>query len=234
MIPRRDEPDPCPTGCQGTGWEVVEVDGVRRARKCTRCDYWPSRRGFAPGVPEDQKAITLASYDGKALEKPAGLEAALKQAQFFVDGVHPGLFLHGPVGCGKTTLAVAILNTLHGKGQRVRFWRVPELLVKLQPNMEAEGTDLLDGVITVPVLALDDVGANQGTDFARRMLQTIYDARQDRGHRTIWTSNLTLDELGTFLGDDRLPSRIAGAAKLVELEGPDYRLKQAKKRLKGK
>lgn len=234
MIPRSEpEPDPCPNGCQGTGWETyVADDGIRRARRCSQCDYWPSRRGFAPGVPEDQKAITLASYGQAGLEKPAALDGPLKQAEYFLQGMHPGLFLHGPVGCGKTTLAVAVLNTLHQRGVRVRFWRVPELLLKLQPGAEDQD-QLLDKVATVPVLVLDDVGANAGTDFSRRMLQTIFDARQDKGHRTIWTSNLDLDELGKFLGDDRLPSRIAGAAKLVEMTGPDYRLKQARKRLKG-
>ena len=232
MIPRTEPEQPCPNGCQGTGWEVVETDGVRRARKCTQCDYHERRRGFAPGVPDDQKTVTLGSY-GDGLEKPAGLEPALKQATFFVQGVHPCLFLQGGVGCGKTTLAVAILNTMHKAGHRVRFWRVPELLLKLQPNQEEDTGKLLDQVAQVPVLCLDDVGANQGTDYARRMLQTIFDARQDKGNRTIWTSNLDLNDLAKFLGDDRLASRIAGTAKLVVMEGPDYRLKQMKKRLKG-
>ena len=75
------------------------------------------------------------------------------------------------------------------------------------------------------VLVLDDVGANQGTDYARRMLQTIFDARLDAGHRTIWTSNLTLDEMAEFLGDDRLTSRIAGNCRVVRLQGDDWRLK---------
>lgn len=210
----------------------VAEDGVRRARACTQCDYHERRRGYAPGVPADLQKVTLASY-GTDLEKPAALDAALKQAEHFLADVHPGLFLHGTVGCGKTTLACAILNTLHKRRVRVRFWRVPELLLKLQPGQEEDTGKLLDQVRDVPVLVLDDVGANAGTDFSRRMLQTIFDARQDKGNRTIWTSNLDLDELGQFLADDRLPSRIAGAAKIVELTGPDYRLKQAKKRLKG-
>jgi len=59
----------------------------------------------------------------------------------------------------------------------------------------------------------------------------VFDARTDRGHRTIWTSNLNLDELVAFFGEDkRLASRIAGNAKIVELNGPDYRLKKAKAR----
>ncbi len=217
--------------CDGTGWEPVEVDGVRRMRHCqaTGCEFWERKRGYAPGVPDDAKDVLLASYGAK-LTKTSQNEDAIRQAKFFLDGVHPGLYIHGDVGSGKTLLACAILNELHRTGQRVRFVRCQELLNQMMP-----GGDAVDGVfdrtVAIPTLVLDDVGASQGTDFARRQLLAIFEGRQDRSHRTIWTSNLDLDELTEFLGEDkRLPSRIAGVSKIVLLDGPDYRLKAARQR----
>lgn len=222
--------DPTCEACDSHGWEtVIDAAGVRRARKCQACDYWERRRGYAPGVPDDAKDAALASY-GEAFTLSNDNRDAVAQAKHFLAGVHPGLYIHGSVGSGKTMLACAILNDLHRAGQRVRFIRIQELLNKLMPGSDQVDV-LFDQVVAVPFLVLDDVGASQGTDFARRMLLSIYEGRQDRSHRTVWTSNLDLDELTEFLGEDkRLASRIAGTAKIVRMDGADYRLKAAKKR----
>lgn len=215
--------NPC-QACDGTGWEEVQ-EKPRKVQHCTRCDYWENRRGCAPGVPDEERPSTLANY-----EPTKDNADAVRQAKFFLDGVHPGLYIHGGVGTGKTRLACSILNDLWKAGIRVRFFRVPELLQKLMPG--ADSTDqVFDQVVDIPVVTLDDVGANAGTDFSRRMLQSLFDARTDRSHRTIWTSNLSLDELADFLAEDaRLPSRIAGECKVVELDGKDWRLLKAKQR----
>lgn len=203
--------------CDGTGWQQVE-GGVVKCRVCLS-----RTRGQAPGIPLEEHGAML---DGFQVTRDNG--EAVRHAKLFLDGVHPDIYFTGSVGTGKTTLACRLLNELWAKGQRVEFFRVPKLLVSLLP-----GADDLDGIIerivAVPVICLDDVGASQASDFARRMLQVIYDARGDKGTRTIWTSNLDMRELATFnAGDDRLTSRIAGRAKVVELAGPDWRLKKAK------
>lgn len=207
--------------CDGTGWERVPGKD-RTVRHCESCDYWDRRRGVAPGVPEPERGATLENYEpnGHNLD-------AIRHAGLFVQGVHQGLFIHGPVGTGKTRLACSILNDIwKAKTARVRFIRVPEVLIRLQPShsTEAESDTLIADLSEVPVLALDDVGANAGTDFSRRMLQILVDARADRANRTIWTSNLDPEELGEFLGDVRIPSRIVGSCRIVELGGPDQRL----------
>lgn len=214
--------DPVCPDCDGTGWAQVDAGTVRKVRHCASCDYWDRRRGFAPGVPEPERGARLENYE------PNGYNAdAIRHAGLFVSGIHQGIFLHGPVGTGKTRLACSILNDVWAtKTARVRFIRVPELLVRLQPShsTESESDGLIAELADVPVLALDDVGANSGTDFSRRMLQVLIDARSDRANRTIWTSNLDTEELAEFLGDVRVSSRIAGSCRIVELGGPDQRL----------
>lgn len=215
--------------CQGTTWTPgPEGRGVVRCKACE-----DQRRGFVGSVPMAERETRLADYDGKARQITGNLADVLKHVRLFVDGVHPDLFLHGGVGAGKTALACAALNELHRQRVHCMFVRVPELLIQLQGEGDQER---FAAVCNVQALVLDDVGASQGTDFARRMLQAVYDARIDKGRRTIWTSNLDLDELTTFLeSDKRLASRIAGQAKVLHLETRDFRLaKMIERQKRGK
>lgn len=216
-----EQPKPVCTECDDTGWCYPNgpEGGVLPCQTClTR------KRGQAPGVPVDEHGSRLANYHELATNRDA-----LKHAKLWLEGVHPDLYLFGGVGSGKTRLACTLLNERWAAGDRVEFFRVAQLLAAILPG--AEDIDAtIDRMSRIPVIVLDDVGASQATDFARRMLLVIYEARMDRGHRTIWTSNLDLEELAGFNQDERLSSRIAGHAKVVELDGQDWRLKPVKKR----
>lgn len=222
-------PEPFCDTCQNTGWKPVTVDGVERLAHCPGCPWREWKRGGVPGVPVDEQTSLLSTFT----TTPDNL-AALAEAVHFLKGVHPGLYLWGGVGTGKTKLACTILNELAKQGTFGRFQRVTELLLKLMPGHDDEDNDagsrFWKTITTVPVLVLDDLGADQGTDFSRRMLQTLYDKRLDLGHRTIFTSNLGLDDLQEFLNDQRLPSRIVGECKVVRMDGKDWRLKARKRK----
>lgn len=216
-------PQTCPD-CDNTGWVRVVGDGVDSVRRCALCQ---SRlRGQAPGVPVEEHGSRLANFTVNTAN-----EDAVKHAKLWLDGVHPDLYLHGDVGTGKTRLAISLLNDRWAAGDRVEFVRTAHVLLRLQPGGDDDTDTQMRRLADVAVLCLDDVGASQATDFARRMLLVIYEARLDRGHRTIWTGNLGLDELSEFFqGDERLASRIAARAKVCAMNGPDWRLKQAKQR----
>jgi DNA replication protein DnaC len=208
--------------CQDTGWKPVDKGVVR----CPDC--WERRRGFAPGVPDAEAKTSLDTYGTGDYQVTEANKAAIQHARFFVDDVHPSLYLYGGIGSGKTALACAILNDLHRKGRQVKFVRVTDLLKQLvQPDT---GDQLYGKLIDVPVLCLDDIGAQKAGAYAWQTILAISDGRGDRNKRTIWTSNLSLDGLAEFFGDERLASRIAGVAKVVQLDGIDYRLRRARRR----
>lgn len=217
--------------CQDTTWIHTDA-GVRRCR----C-FVERLQTHADGTPLEFRTALLENY--RAL---AGNEAAVRAAVGFAKNGRD-LYLSGSVGSGKTRLACTLLNEQHKAGVRGLFARIPMLLLKLQPQgtdeARAESDRLLQRLLTVPVLVLDDIGAERdsASDFTRRTLLTVYEERGDQGHRTIWTSNLRLDPdpkqqqnkqptLGEFMGDDRLASRIAGRAQLVHLSTPDQRLQR--------
>lgn len=219
-----------------------EGNGQPVARRCQACRA--ARQGWPEGVGEQRKGVLLSDYrakDGKRTRDDSNAEA-LKHAQLFLDGVHPGLYLFGGCGTGKSDLAAAVLNTLHVKpgGPTCLFISCTELLERLQGQFDdadadrrAEAQRLFDRVVRVGVLVLDDVGAQKASDYARRVLQDVFDRRVAAGLRTIWTSNWDLDTLSAEM-DDRLASRIAGECMIVEMDGSDWRIRRAAKRTDGR
>ena len=216
--------DRCPT-CQDTGWEeLIERNRVTgedeaRARRCA-CS---ARSRTVQGLPMGYADATLQAFTAGA-----GREDAIESAQRWVRGDATDLYVRGGVGVGKTYLMSALLNEIVSK-QSAAFVRVPDLLDRMRlliggdASADEEAT-YLDSYRRVDVLRLDDVGADKGSEYARRTLQSLYEARLDRGRRTIWTSNLSLPQLAEFFDDERLSSRIAGNADVVHMEGTDRRV----------
>ncbi len=209
--------------CERTpGWESVEVAGHSRLR---RCGCWTAAHAAPPSVPREFRDARWSTF------RPAGgNRRALEAARAFAADGDAGrdLFLCGPVGTGKTRLACTVLNELWRSGERsMAFDRVPMLLYRLQPHGAAADTaTTFDRLAAAKLLVLDDLGAERdaATDYTRRTLLMLYEARHDAGRRTVWTSNKTPGEVGVFMGDDRLSSRIAGRCRVVELSGRDWRL----------
>ena len=204
--------------CDGTHW--VPVPGQRFVKRCPVC-YEPRR--YADGVPAIERDTILTSVMSRS-----GNHVALEVADGFLADVKD-LFLSGPVGTGKTKIAIALLNEFYAQHGTGLFVRVPKALHQLQPgNLSDEQRQAqLRRLSTEPLLVLDDVGSERdiATDFTRRTLLMLYEDRGDAGLRTIFTSNLSLDLLAKQQGDDRLASRIAGRATLVLVGGADFRLR---------
>ena len=73
------------------------------------------------------------------------------------------------LGMGKTHLAAAIANQAAADGIDVVFQPVPDLLDWLRASYSAYSDsyqERFDRIRTVPVLILDDLGAESGTEWA--------------------------------------------------------------------
>lgn len=208
--------------CHGTGWQSVMDGEIERQRRCV-C-WLEKQRHWAEDVPAEFQLATLANY------KPmAGNRVGMGAATAFVEGVKD-LVIWGGVGAGKTRLACSVLNTCFAKDRSGWFVRVPLMLRKLQPTVDADlQVDLgrfEDRLMREPLVCFDDLGAerDKASDYTRRTILMIAEARHDKGLRTIWTSNKSLDEIARMNDDDRLSSRLAGWSDVVELTCGDQRL----------
>jgi primosomal protein DnaI len=181
-----------------------------------------ARPKAAPGVPVDLQEATLSNYQ----ETPANRHA-LKAARQWAADPRRDIYLWGGVGVGKTRLAASMLNDVFRARHGGYFTRVPMFLLRLQPS-NGEHAALFTHCCTTSVLVLDDLGAEResATDYTRRTLLTLYEERGDHRLPTLWTGNKSLSELGDFMQDERLPSRIAGRAEVLEIRGQDWRVCQ--------
>lgn len=162
--------------------------------------------------------------------------AALEFVEGCLEGEDTGLGLlfTGPVGSGKTFLAACIANALIEKDFRVLFLVVPDLLDELRATFSNKGEhnemDLLDTAREIPILVLDDLGAHNYTEWTRNRLYSIINYRLNEQLQTVITTNLSLEEMETYLGD-RTTSRLLQMSRVFRLTcDQDIRLRKYQER----
>ena len=105
-----------------------------------------------------------------------------------------GLLLIGPVGVGKTHLAVGIIRELiQQKGIGCLFYDYRELLKEIQnsynPSVSATELSILRPVFEAEVLVLDELGAVKPTDWVWDTVSHILNTRYNDKRTTIITTN---------------------------------------------
>lgn len=107
-----------------------------------------------------------------------------------------GIYLHGSYGTGKTYMIAALFNELAKKDIRSAVIYVPEFLRVLKSSFGEGFEDKYDYIKRVPLLLLDDIGAEYLTPWARdEILGTILQYRMDEKLPTFFTSNLNIKQL---------------------------------------
>lgn len=138
-----------------------------------------------------------------------------------------GLYLYGPNGTGKTTLAAAI--TRLKIDDRPLMVGAISLLLDLQATYRAAKAEVevLAKYSTAPLLVIDDFGKEQATEWAASRLYAITDSRYGRLLPTIVTSNFQLADLAARFKDQAtgqaIVSRLTETCQQLELDGPDFR-----------
>lgn len=141
------------------------------------------------------------------------------------------LVLCGPSGSGKTHLAVAIVRELVKSGRygaaSVRFVTASELLLEIRASYrdtDSDEAEIAERYGSVPVLVLDDLGAEKVTDWSVATLYLIIDRRYREMRPTIVTSNLSVAQIGEALSP-RIASRLA-SGRVVEMKMQDWRMRR--------
>jgi DNA replication protein DnaC len=222
--------------------QVARCD-CRKAELATRC--WANAR-----IPRRYEHCSLADFDIHFPGADATLARARLAAGRFVEE-YPlettGLIFLGPVGVGKTHLAVSILRELTAKGIGCLFYDYRELLKEIQnsynPSVQTTELAILRPVFEAEVLALDELGAVKPTEWVWDTVSHILNTRYNNKRTTIITTNfpdlppaglepeLTAarraareETLGDRIGE-RMRSRLAEMCRKVEMRGGDFRQK---------
>ena len=124
-----------------------------------------------------------------------------------------GLYLTGSFGSGKTYLIAALLNEMAKKKIYCALVYYPEFLRSLKSSFQTDYSEKFDFIKTSPVLLLDDIGAENESNWSRdEVLGPILQYRMQNHLPTFFTSNLTLEELESSLattssGVDKVKAR---------------------------
>lgn len=124
-----------------------------------------------------------------------------------------GIYLTGSFGSGKTYLIASLFNEMAKKGIRSALIYYPEFLRSLKASFQTNYIEQFDYIKKVPLLLLDDIGAENCSNWARdEVLGPILQYRMESHLPTFFTSNLTLEELENSLamtssGVDKVKAR---------------------------
>lgn len=205
-LPVAAEPEPIgkPNPCMACEPKQLEACGVYRRYQDASFAAIQAR-----GVPEELREPVRVVRDF-AQQLPAHLAAG------------EGLVLRGPVGTLKTTLAVAVLQYCVQLGGRAMFLTMPSLIDSIFSAKAVSPEDWLrfeSRLRQVPLLVLDDLGAEWGSGYVMSKVDAIFSERYNRKRSTIVTTNLAGKSLQSRY-PDRIIDRLRATAQIITLNTP--------------
>ena len=214
-------PEAVCTHCGGSGWKIVEREGVSGAERCDcRDEVRASQLEDRAGIPPLYRNASLDNFKLPADNPTAnrGLASVLLMVKSFARDFpaekKPGLLLMGEPGVGKTHLAVAALRILLSRGFEGVFFDYQKLLEKIRAgydqNSGSSDRDAYRAALDAEVLLLDDLGTHRVTEWVEDTVTAIITDRCNNKKPIIATTNLPDPEVG-----DKLVERDSGLSQKV-------------------
>lgn len=146
-----------------------------------------------------------------------------------------GLLLYGTVGTGKSFYAACIINAVLDNNMRLaedmgaewhtaHMTNFSRILNELQCNTDGR-QGYIDKLCKYSLLAIDDLGAERDSAYAREQVYNIINERYTSKKPLIVTTNLSLEEILNCTDTERkrIYDRVLGMCAPVELKGESRR-----------
>jgi DNA replication protein DnaC len=231
-------PRSCPLGrCDGSGW-VEETDDTASPCECRE-------RRIAQARTRGVRSVLPPKYQGVGFDRPPIAEMALDpQRRVVLEAIRAyideldrhiaegrGLWLEGDVGTGKTTLAMLVSKRAIEGGHSVAIYSLPRLLSRIRRTYDGAAGELsylefFERLTSVDLLHIDDLGAENRTDWVLEQLYAIVDERYATNRPMIVTTNLAFEQLEEQIGG-RTVSRLVEMCEKLPMFGDDQRYRAA-------
>jgi DNA replication protein DnaC len=198
-------------------------------------EFWQPKYAPCPLCREDaiREKLTIAGVPDNLLSKTfdnfiprtAAEQKHLACCREFAEKDRKGLLaLLGPVGVGKSHLAVAMMRAFLNRDEQSVFINQSTLLRELRATYDdSKARDPIQRCQTAGLLVLDEMGFSGGGRDEAPMIYEIFDFRYGKKKPTIITTNLSWQELQTGLGE-RLNDRIRECIfAVLAFDGPSHR-----------
>jgi len=173
---------------------------------------------------------TFEGYEYRCVKLPPALSREELEEVRFIEEKN-NLVLYGPVGIGKTHMAIAAGISACMKGYKVRFYSVTELVLKLA-EARKNGTleRLRSDLNSLDLLILDEWGYvpvdRDGSQLLFRVISDSYESKS-----LLLTTNLEFSKWGGIFTDDQMAAamidRLVHHGHLILFEGNSYRMEHA-------
>lgn len=176
----------------------LEIEGCRFSKT------WEDKRNLLERfvVTNVKEEMLLTDLSGLDILKKQDLtpneKMALAYIIRYVKGQgDKGLFLHGNMGSGKTSLLAGLMNALAKKGKNIGFIHFPTYLIDLKSSFSTGETEYaLDKIMKTDYLLLDGIGEENVTAWSRdEILLSILSYRLLNSLPTFFTSMYGYKEL---------------------------------------
>ncbi len=223
---------PCQFGlCDGSGFLLDEETNTTSDCRC-RAGRIARRRtaGLEGRVPKHYRGV---SFDRPPVPEIARVAPdVVQEVRRYVRDIDAnldagrGLWLMGDVGTGKTTLAMIVSKAALEAGRSVAIYSLPRLLNLVRAAIETEAgmVGFLERLAAVDLLHIDDLGAENTTEWVLEQLYSIINTRYEDERAMIVTTNLKYEDLIDQLGERTVSRLVAICGNGLPLYGNDDRL----------
>ena len=173
---------------------------------------------------------TFTDYEYGNVQMPPALSREELENVDFIEKKQ-NVVMYGPVGVGKTHMAIAAGIVACRKGYKTRFYTVTELVLKLSTAMKNGTLERLRNELNnLDLLILDEWGYvpvdRDGSQLLFRVISDSYESKS-----LILTTNIEFSKWGGIFTDDQMAAamidRLVHHGHLILFDGKSYRMEHA-------